>query len=96
MKVSADEMVRRILSENVLTLDQARTELSSIVGKRIDKSTLCRWIHRGVRGTKLEAVRLGGRELLTSSQAINRFIVARTQSIVCLWFICLFLCFTHG
>lgn len=79
---TAAETVRRVLSEDVLTLNQAQEELESLTGKRPDKATLCRWIHRGVSGVKLEAVRIGGREILTSSQAITRFITSRTGQMV--------------
>lgn len=67
----------RILTEDVLTISDARQELAAITGQRPDISTLTRWIHRGVGGTKLEAVRFG-RQLLTSRQAITRFIETRT------------------
>jgi hypothetical protein len=35
-------------------------------------STIARWIHRGVRGVKLEGIRLGG-TLYTSIEALQRF-----------------------
>jgi Protein of unknown function (DUF1580) len=70
--------VNRILTEDVLTLSQARKELATITGKRLEKSTLTRWIHRGVGGVKLDAIRLGI-QILTSRQALNRFIEARTK-----------------
>lgn len=74
------EMVSRILTEDLLTLAQARTELQSLTGNRPDKATMTRWVHRGVGGVKLEAIRLGGRSIFTSMQALNRFIEARTRS----------------
>lgn len=73
--------VSRILTEQVLSLSQARSELANITGKRPDKATMTRWIHRGVGGTKLEAIRLGGRDLYTSVQALTRFIEARTNTL---------------
>ncbi len=66
-----------ILTEDVLSVNDARAELAEITGRRPDISTMTRWIHRGVGGTKLEAVRIG-RQLITSRQAITRFIAART------------------
>ncbi len=65
----------------VLTLAQTRTELFKVTGKRPDKATLTRWIHRGVGGVKLDAIRVGV-QLLTSRQALTRFIEARTQKTV--------------
>lgn len=74
------ESVRRILSEDVLTLAEARAEIARVTGRRVrpDKSTMHRWIHRGVDGIRLEAIRLG-REWVTSRQAITRFAVARSE-----------------
>ena len=77
----AETAVSRILTEDVLTLSHARKELASITGKRPDKATLTRWIHRGCGGTKLDAIRLGV-QLFTSRQALTRFIEARTQKTV--------------
>lgn len=83
MKITTqvEATVNRILTEDVLTLTEARRELASVTGKRPDKATMTRWIHRGVGGTKLEAVRLG-MQLFTSRQAITRFIQSRTSSTV--------------
>jgi hypothetical protein len=68
-----------ILTEEIMTLKDARGEIAAITGKRPDLATLSRWIHRGVGGTRLEAVRVG-RQLLTSKQALTRFIEARTAT----------------
>lgn len=76
-----ESAVHRVLTEDVLTLKEARTELFRATGRRPDKATLTRWIHRGVGGVRLDAVRMGY-QLLTSRQALTRFIEARTaQSI---------------
>ena len=75
--MSAQKVVSRILTEDVLSLSDARKEVASITGKRPDKATMHRWVHRGVGGTKLEAVALG-RSVFTSRQALTRFIEART------------------
>ena len=80
MKIDVSQTVSRILTEDVLSLQQARTELANITGVRPDKSTLTRWILRGVGGIKLEAIRLGGRNIFTSTQALTRFIEARTRT----------------
>lgn len=77
-KTDTAEIVSNILTEDVLTLTQARVEIYRITGKRPDKATLSRWIHRGVGGIKLDAIRLGV-HLFTSKQALNRFIVARSE-----------------
>jgi hypothetical protein len=74
---AAADSVAKVLSEDVLTLKQAAVELSSICGKRPDKSTIFRWISRGCGGVRLDSVRVG-RAWLTSKQAITRFIVARS------------------
>lgn len=71
----------RVLTEDVLTLTQARDEIASVTGRKIDKSTICRWIHRGVGGTRLDAVRMGN-SLLVSRQSLTRFIEARTSQSV--------------
>jgi len=73
----ASEVVSRVLSEDVLTLNQAAVELSSVTGKRPNKSTVFRWISRGIGGVKLDGVRVG-RDWLTSRQALTRFIESRT------------------
>lgn len=75
------EVVSRVLTEDILSLSQAQKELQSLIGTRTDKSTLIRWIRKGVRGAKLDAVRLGGRSLFTSSQALTRFITATSQNL---------------
>ncbi len=78
MRKSETNTVAQILTEDVITLADARKELAAITGKRPDKATMSRWVHRGVGGVRLEAVRLGV-QLLTSRQAITRFIEARTE-----------------
>lgn len=70
--------VARILTEDPITLQQARTELFRATGRRPDKTTIYRWCLKGVAGVKLEHIRLGDR-ILTSRQAITRFIMARSQ-----------------
>lgn len=77
----ANEVVSRVLTEDVLTLADARNELRRITGRRPDKATMTRWIHRGVGGVRLDAVRVGV-QLLTSRQALNRFVTARTSKTI--------------
>ena len=57
-----------LFDETPLTFAQASRRLPH----HPHPSTLWRWYHQGVRGVKLEAVRLGGR-LLTSQEALERF-----------------------
>lgn len=45
--------------------------------KQVHVSTIVRWILHGVRGVRLEAVRVGGR-WITSHEAIERFSAALT------------------
>ena len=80
MKSAAPTAVQRILTEDVIALSEARSELYATVGKRPDKATMHRWIHCGVGGVKLEAIRLG-REMFTSRQALTRFIESRTATL---------------
>ena len=78
---AASDAVRRVLSEDVLTLSEARAEIARVTGRRCrpDKATVFRWIKRGIGGVRLEAVRVGV-QWLTSRQAITRFAVARTAA----------------
>ena len=77
-QTEAETRVSRVLSENVLTMAQAQRELSMVMKKRLDKSTLIRWIHRGVGGTRLDGVRIGN-QIVTSTEAIHRFIMERNE-----------------
>jgi len=78
MSVSIENAVSRILTEDVVSLQEARADLFRATGRRPDKTTLYRWCLKGVAGTKLEHIRLGDR-ILTSRQAITRFIAARSR-----------------
>jgi len=77
-KEAVKASVRQILTEDVLTITEARSELASVTGRRPDRATLWRWIHKGVGGQKLSAIRLGN-QWLTSRQSITRFIEARSR-----------------
>ena len=78
-KSEASVIIQRILSEDVLTLEQARGELEICLGTRPDKSTVYRWCLRGVSGNRLESTRIGGR-IITSKQALTRFIEAQNSA----------------
>src|SRR5260370_26259765 len=68
-------------AEHVRTLAEAAASLPRWRGRRVQCSTICRWIDRGVmvgdRRVRLEAVRIGGRRA-TSREAIARFQEATT------------------
>ena len=70
----ASDVVARVLSESVLSISQARTEIAKITGRHPDKSSIIRWI----RNRKLDGVRLG-RDWFTSTEALTRFIVRQTE-----------------
>ena len=59
--------------EVTLTLPEAASRLPRLRGgKKVHVSTLYRWIHRGVGGIRLEAVKIG-RTVVTSVEALQRF-----------------------
>lgn len=68
---------QRVLTEDVLSLTEARAELEPLIGRRIQKCTLTRWCHRGVGGVRLDHARIGS-SIITSRQALTRFIDARS------------------
>jgi hypothetical protein len=70
--------VSAILTEDVLTIKDARKEVYEATGWPVDRVTIYRWCLKGVGGIKLDHIKLGDR-ILTSRQAINRFIVARSR-----------------
>ena len=79
--IDYEQVVSRVLSEDILSLSKAQKELQTLTGHRTDKATIIRWIRKGVGGIKLEGVRLGGRSIFTSAQALNRFIQQRTATL---------------
>lgn len=72
----ATDVVSRVLSEDLCTFAEVtkmiREQQST---SKMHVSTVHRWCLRGVKGHKLESVRVGGR-LLTSRQAVHRFLNA--------------------
>jgi hypothetical protein len=62
-----------ISAETLLTMAQA-TRLRPLgrLGRPTHPSTIYRWISRGVRGIRLESIRLGG-TTYTSREALQRF-----------------------
>jgi hypothetical protein len=62
-----------INTEHLLTLAQAaRLRPAGRQGRPTHPSTVYRWISRGLRGHRLESIRLGG-TLYTSREALQRF-----------------------
>jgi hypothetical protein len=62
-----------IASERLMTLTEAAAfRPANRQGKPTHISTVYRWINPGVRGVRLEAIRLGGK-LYTSKEALQRF-----------------------
>lgn len=60
---------------NVVTLPQAAAWIERHgTGQRPHTSTLTRWIHRGVRGHRLPALRAGGGRYLVDLADVARFI----------------------
>jgi hypothetical protein len=69
---------QRILSEDPVSTAEACEALTPIFGRPVDRTTIYRWCLRGIAGTRLEHTRVGGR-IVTSRQALNRFIEARNH-----------------
>ncbi len=65
-------------NETVGGLSDVAAMLPRYQGKRIHNSTMWRWCTRGVRGVKLEYVRLGAR-IVTSVEAVARFSAKLTE-----------------
>ena len=60
--------------EQLLTLAEAAKRVPGRTpGKPIHTATVARWATRGVRGNRLETLRIGGR-LFTSVEALARFV----------------------
>ena len=62
-----------INKEALLTLSEAARSLPAVNGRRPHCSSLWRWCRRGVRGVKLEYVRVG-RRVCTTAEALSRFV----------------------
>ncbi len=69
-----------ILSEDVLTLDEARRLMPGRgPGVAMSQATIYRHASEGVRGIRLETLACGGR-LVTSRQALRRWVEAVTEA----------------
>jgi hypothetical protein len=66
-----------IYNEELLTLSKIPADLERRTGKRLNLSTVYRWINRGIAGIQLETILVGGNRY-TSVQALNRFFTQST------------------
>lgn len=64
-------------TEQLISLSEAAKTLPRTNGKKVHDSTLWRWARKGIRGVKLEYVRVGSR-ICTSVEALSRFLSALT------------------
>lgn len=69
---SAVEPDGSLATETLLSLEDARLEVPGRNGKPISYDTIRRWVDKGLRGRRLEAVKVGG-IWKTSKGAITRF-----------------------
>ena len=68
-------------SEQLIPLNQVPKYLPKRkTGKAIHISAIYRWIQKGLKGVKLESIRVGGTSY-TSRQALQRFAEKQTQSL---------------
>lgn len=79
-KSKAETIVSRVLSEQVISIAEAQRELRKTINQQVDRSTIIRWINRGCGGVKLDGVKIGN-QLVTSTQALTRFVIARTEKL---------------
>lgn len=65
----------KLLAEELICLKTACQEIGSLLpgNQRPHLATLHRWCNRGIRGSKLESLRVGAK-VFTSRQALTRFI----------------------
>jgi hypothetical protein len=61
-----------IHAEELLELSKVPANLERRTGKRLNVSTVYRWITRGIAGIQLETILVGGCRY-TSAEALNRF-----------------------
>ena len=59
-------------TEHLMTLTETAAYLPLRNGRKVSNSCLWRWSTQGVKGVKLEHVRLGG-TIMTSREALSRF-----------------------
>lgn len=64
-----------LLTEDLISIREAAAEWPAASGKRKAVQPIYRYAHRGVRGVKLEVMKVG-HCYVTSRQAITRFLTA--------------------
>ena len=70
----------RFASETVIPLTKVGDHIPpGRFGKRLHRATAFRWARYGLRGVKLETIRVGGRAC-TSLEALERFFALLTES----------------
>ncbi len=62
----------RLARENLISFSTAVRSLPEVNGRRHSPSTLYRWARWGIRGIRLEYLRIG-RCMVTSHEALERF-----------------------
>ncbi len=67
------------MTEELLTLAEAARVVPSKSGRGVNASTVWRWALRGVSGTRLDVLRIGGKTY-TSRQALQKFYEKCTAS----------------
>ena len=72
-------MAINVENETLLTLTEATKVLPKVNGRKPAVSTLWRWCRRGLRGVRLEYLRIG-RNIVTSPQALHRFFAALAEA----------------
>lgn len=72
-------MAININSETLVSLTEATKLVPRTGAKRLAISTLWRWCRKGLRGVRLEYVRIG-RGIATSQEALNRFFQALAEA----------------
>lgn len=71
-------MAINIEIEKLATLNDAAKLLPRVGTKKIHTSTLWRWCKKGLRGTKLEYLRVGSK-IVTTHEAMQRFFTTLAQ-----------------
>jgi hypothetical protein len=68
-----------VQTESIVSLTEATKLLPRRNGKRAAISTVWRWCRKGIKGVRLEYIRVG-RNIATSREALNRFYEALAQA----------------